>query len=305
MLSSMLRTFAGELDIFAGALAADAARILTAEEHFVAQQIDVEWANVRVNESSRHHGLVDDARSSFEIKTCTIIRHNGRRERFERSSEPVFLGGLPLPQHNLIAIAAALAGYRVRPAFAANKSVAAEFTLARMLRLRSNSMPILLGAPEAVAEQRSARGLEQAMTAVQVERLANPEMMRRPDVQSRRVEIMDRFHDVIANAGGDVLPIPEVCAAVDVPQRTLHLCCRDSLGVSPKTYLQLRRMHLARRMLTRSNAFTMTVTETAAHFGFWNFGRFSAQYRQLFGETPSQTLRSMKIGGPVMARMRG
>ena len=304
MLPSMLRAFSGELDIFAGGLAADAAGVLTAEEHFVAQQIDVEWSNVRVNASLQNRDVLNACRPSFEIKTCTVIRHNGRRERFERSSEPVFVGGLPLPQHNLVAIAAALSGYRVKPTCAAHETMAVEFTLARMLQLRSSATAVLHDGPEVVAEQRSARGLEQAMTAVQVERLVNPEVIKRPQVQARRVEIMERFHDVIANAGGDVLPIPEVCAAVDVPQRTLHLCCRESLGVSPKTYLQLRRMHLARRMLTRSSAFTMTVTETAAHFGFWNFGRFSAQYRHLFGETPSQTLRSMKMDRPVMAVMR-
>ena len=305
MLSSMLRAFTNELALFSGGIAFDAERVLTAEEHFAAQQIDVEWSNLRVNELSRSHESTADLRPCFEIKTCTIIRHSGRRERFERASEPVFLGGLPLPQHHLIAIAAALSGYRVKPAFAASKPKTAEFALARMLHLRSNTTNLLSGAPELIAEQRSARGLEQAMTAVQVERLVNPEMMRRPHVQARRTEIMDRFHDVIANAGGDILPIPEVCAAVEVPQRTLHLCCRESLGVSPKAYLTLRRMHLARRMLTRSNAFTMTVTETAAHFGFWNFGRFSAQYRQLFGETPSQTLRNIKERCSPMAVARG
>jgi AraC-like DNA-binding protein len=173
-----------------------------------------------------------------------------------------------------------------------------------MLRLRSSATDIVPGPREIIAEQRSARGFEQAITEAQVERLANPEMMRRPHVQLRHTEIMDRFHDVVATAGGDVLPIPEVCAAVNIPQRTLYLCCRESLGVSPKAYLHLRRMHLARRMLIRPSAFTTKVTETAAHFGFWNFGRFSAQYRQLFGETPSQTLRSIKVGRPPVAVAR-
>jgi AraC-like DNA-binding protein len=305
MLSSMLRAFASELELSGGGFASGMEPMLTAEQHFSAQQINVQWSNLRVKGASQDQASTADFRSCFESNTCTIVRHSGRRECFERSSGPVFLGGLPLPQHKLIAIAAALSGYRVRPPFAANKSIAAEFTLARMLQLRSSATDTVPGAPEVVADQRSARGLEQAMTAVQVERLVNPEVMRRPHVQSRHTEIMDRFHDVIANAGGDVLPIPEVCAAVNVPQRTLYLCCRESLGLSPKAYLHLRRMHLARRMLTRSNAFTMTVTETAAHFGFWNFGRFSTQYRQLFGETPSQTLRSVNVSRPPVAVARG
>jgi AraC-like DNA-binding protein len=34
-----------------------------------------------------------------------------------------------------------------------------------------------------------------------------------------------------------------------------------------------------------------TVSDVAARWGFYQFGRFAAQYRQLFGETPSATLR--------------
>jgi AraC-like DNA-binding protein len=305
MLSSMLRAFTSELELSSRARASGRGRALTTEEHFTAQQIDVEWLNLKVNESQRKYDSAADFRSFFEIRTCTIIRHAGGRERFERVSEPVFLGGLRLPQHNLVAIAAAVSGYRVAPGVAANNSKAAEFTLARMLHLRSSETDVVPGPQEIVAERRSARGLEQAMTEVQVARLANPEMMKRPHVQSRHTEIMDRFHDVIAQAGGDVLPIPEVCTAVNIPQRTLYLCCRESLGLSPKAYLHLRRMHLARRMFIRPSAFTITVTETAAHFGFWNFGRFSAQYRQLFGETPSQTLRGIKVGRPPVTVARG
>ena len=33
----------------------------------------------------------------------------------------------------------------------------------------------------------------------------------------------------------------------------------------------------------------------AADFGFWEFGRFSGQYRRLFGELPSETLRRSRM----------
>ncbi len=100
-----------------------------------------------------------------------------------------------------------------------------------------------------------------------------------------------RFHAAIAEREGDAVYIPDLCATIGVPQRTLNSCCHESLGMSPKRYLLLRRMQLARQALRQGAPGTSTVTDIAARFGFWNFGRFAVEYRALFGEKPSETLR--------------
>jgi AraC-like DNA-binding protein len=85
--------------------------------------------------------------------------------------------------------------------------------------------------------------------------------------------------------------MPEICKAIRVPDRTLRMCCQEHLGMGPKRYLLLRRMHLARRALRGAASDATSVTDIATRFGFWQLGRFAVEYHSLFGESPSATLR--------------
>jgi AraC-like DNA-binding protein len=87
------------------------------------------------------------------------------------------------------------------------------------------------------------------------------------------------------------LYLGQVCAAIGVPERTLRNHCMEHLGMGPAQYLWLRRMDLARRSLALSVPNATTVTAVANDHGFGELGRFAVEYRKLFGEAPSQTLR--------------
>ena len=64
--------------------------------------------------------------------------------------------------------------------------------------------------------------------------------------QGQHAIVMRRFHRMVEENIGEPLYIPERCNAIGVSERTLRMCCREHLGMAPKRYLLLRRMHLAR-----------------------------------------------------------
>ena len=82
----------------------------------------------------------------------------------------------------------------------------------------------------------------------------------------------------------------DLCSALNVGMRTLYYAFREYFGISPIRYLRLVRYAKARRDLLSADRERTTVTDIAAKWRFWHFGRFSVEYKSLYGESPSETL---------------
>jgi AraC-like DNA-binding protein len=118
---------------------------------------------------------------------------------------------------------------------------------------------------------------------------------------TRHSRVIARFEELLEANRDWPLHLAEICTATGVSDRTLRICCHEHLGMGPIRYMWLRRMHLVRRALVSADRATATVTEIATYFGFCELGRFSAEYRGLFGELPSASLRrrSDRYVGPT------
>jgi AraC-like DNA-binding protein len=91
----------------------------------------------------------------------------------------------------------------------------------------------------------------------------------------------------------------ELCRHTGVSERTLQAAMIDQFGQSPMAYMRtirLAQVHAALREAKPGD----TVQAISLRFGFLHQGRFSAQYREQFGETPGQTLRR-HAGGEAVA----
>ncbi len=90
--------------------------------------------------------------------------------------------------------------------------------------------------------------------------------------------------------------VAELCTVCEVPRRTLNRAFQDSLGMGPATYLRRVRLNRARRALQKERSRSITVTDVALKLGFWHLSRFAEQYKELFGESPHETLSQVDRG---------
>jgi AraC-like DNA-binding protein len=86
------------------------------------------------------------------------------------------------------------------------------------------------------------------------------------------------------------LTIADLAAVSGVAGKTLWTHFRTFTGTTPMRYLRNARLDDVQKALRRAER-EESITAIAMSRGFGHLGRFSRQYRERFGETPSETLR--------------
>jgi AraC-like DNA-binding protein len=163
----------------------------------------------------------------------------------------------------------------------------------RLVRLVTDAGRVAAMRPEVAVSPPASRALSGAILEALVACLAQGE--RAPDraAARRRHQIMARLELVLHEHAEEMLTLAQLCAAVGVAERTLHLVCQEFVGVGPMQYGRLVRLKLVRRALLAADPRTDRVSAIAMRYGFWALGRFAAAYREAFGETPSETLQGL------------
>jgi len=106
-----------------------------------------------------------------------------------------------------------------------------------------------------------------------------------------RRQIIRMAMDFVEQHDRECLSVEQLATAAGVSERTLRDAFLRYFGVPPVQNLNRRSLHQIRRALLAADPSAATVTEIATQFGVWQFGRMARDYRILFGELPSETLR--------------
>jgi len=112
-----------------------------------------------------------------------------------------------------------------------------------------------------------------------------------PRTRRRRDRALIQAHSLIQECPGDALTIQDLCDAGQVSERTLQYAFIEHFGLNPKRYFVVHRLNRARNDILRFGPNRIKISEAAIRHGFWHMGRFAADYKTLFGELPSRTLK--------------
>ena len=155
---------------------------------------------------------------------------------------------------------------------------------------------------EAIACHASSSGSPTAMSEG-VEALINLLVHKHPIATSRRLAssrlIVAECISAV-DARGAATTMAELLRAASASPRRLRQAFGDTYGVSLTRYVQLRMLNKANERLVATGICCNTVTQVASDLGVVHMGRFAARYREVFGESPSETVsRARSLDAPI------
>jgi AraC-like DNA-binding protein len=226
-----------------------------------------------------------------ELQPGDVVFH-GRGERMhQRTSAPCHWAFISQTPEHLAACGKALIGRDLVAPRAGQVLRLPAPTLAPLRRLHADACRLVEKKPKLVAHPEVVHALEQDLIYALVTCLVDRADRPRVAPKHYRADIMRQFEQALAATSEHPPHMPELCKAIGVPERTLRLCCTEFLGMAPTQYFRLQRLGMVRSALRRPHPATANVSDIAARYGFRQLGRFAVQYRAMFGEAPSTTLR--------------
>jgi len=149
----------------------------------------------------------------------------------------------------------------------------------------------LRATPQLLAHQQMRKALEQAIFSCLLDVILRPSNQRHPTSSKARQSVVERARVFIREHIEEPISVEDLCIHLGVSRRTLQYSFQDVLDLNPVKFLRAMRLNGVRRALKRANPQRDSVADIAAGWGFWHLSHFSAEYKKMFDELPSETLR--------------
>jgi AraC family transcriptional regulator, ethanolamine operon transcriptional activator len=235
------------------------------------------------------------------IRTSDVMALGAGQRLHTRTDGPSRWGSIWVPVAELVRYGSALTGAVFAVPSAARWLLLRPAMRRHLRQLHSAVIGAVESRSQAFIGAEAAHGLGQQLIEALVESLSKGSALEVMAATHQHQDLAVRFEALLETQPERSLRMAEICAALGVSAPGLRICCEEQLGMSPIEYLRRRRMQLVHRALRNGDADAPSISAVARHYGFRGLGRFAANYRALFGELPSATLR--RAPGREMTRL--
>ncbi|PWI33205.1 hypothetical protein DI392_10080 [Vibrio albus] len=179
------------------------------------------------------------------------------------------------------------------------------YELAKLIRMLLTDDSPLNNHISEVGSQARLQRLRPLVTSAITDLLAQitPQNLQNPkDIRSARMVVIERIQKHIEQTGEYPLTVSELCQIACVSRRTLQYAFELGLGTTPIHYIRNCRLNLIRSALLEEGN-EKSISDLAIEHGFYHISLFNQHYKQLFGETPTQTInRSNSYSRRIICR---
>ena len=120
-------------------------------------------------------------------------------------------------------------------------------------------------------------------------------LLERPVSPAMPRQVKRAIDYMIANMAS-AINVEGIAQASGVSVRSLQLAFQQFKDTTPLNYLRQLRLESVRRELVAGKRDRISISDVARNWGFTHIGRFSALYREAFGEMPTETLQLTRLG---------
>jgi len=242
----------------------------------------------------------------WQVDLDTLLMHRPGHDLLFRTSNSLDLVAVSLSQNDLIEHARVVDRLEVGQTLQRIEYALRSPKLAEELRnFLVTMMDSLNATPSMLAHAAIRKGLKEAVLSSVISVIGNATHENSaPRTSAGRQQIVSRAIDYMRTRIDEPISISDLCAVLGVSRRTLQYCFEEALQVNPVSYLKALRLNGVRKEIKRGNAAEVAIQDVAARWGFWHLSRFAQEYRQMFGELPSETLRThavRQLGGGLPA----
>ncbi|MCE1185186.1 MAG: helix-turn-helix domain-containing protein [Rhodocyclales bacterium] len=229
----------------------------------------------------------------WQVDLNTLLLHKPGSELLFRTPGQLELLAVSVSQSDLLEHARRVEQQEIAPHLERVLSPRRNPQTARQLRdFLGAVMASLNASPAMLAHAPLRKGLKEGILGTVISIIGNPESVDPgPRTSVGRQQVVARAIEYMRTRIDEPISVSDLCTALQVSRRTLQYCFEEVLQINPVSYLKALRLNGVRKELRSSDPLRTAIQDVAARWGFWHLSRFAQEYRQMFGELPSETLK--------------